>query len=145
MSARLNSYSYRQFSPEVVGGLRSIYRTMFPHQDIPNGAYERVIQRLDQRAAQDEALAVLLSAGLNALNRETEDKWSSLAEELRTVALRRLEPTTFFQTLRSDFITWFYSNPEVWFRFGYEGPSNDRGGYVHRGFNDIDWIDKGEG
>jgi hypothetical protein len=117
---------------------------MFPHQDIPNGAYERVIQRLDERAAQDETLAMLLSAGLNALNRATEDKWSSLSAELRTVALRRLEPTTFFQTLRSDFITWFYSNPEVWFRFGYEGPSNDRGGYVHRGFNDIDWIDKGE-
>jgi hypothetical protein len=42
--------------------------------------------------------------------------------------------------LRSDFILYFYSTPAIWPLFGYEGPSNDQGGYLYRGFNDIDWI-----
>jgi len=49
-----------------------------------------------------------------------------------------------FQRLRSDFVLYFYSNPAIWPLFGHEGPSNDKGGYLHRGFNDIDWIKKEE-
>jgi hypothetical protein len=28
----------------------------------------------------------------------------------------------------------------VWDLLGYEGPSFDKGGYLHRGFNDLDWL-----
>jgi hypothetical protein len=28
----------------------------------------------------------------------------------------------------------------VWELVGYEGPSYDRGGYLHRGFDDLDWL-----
>jgi hypothetical protein len=35
-----------------------------------------------------------------------------------------------------------YSQPDIWPYFGYEGPSNDKGGYVNRGFDDIDWLDE---
>jgi hypothetical protein len=52
--------------------------------------------------------------------------------------------TPFFQSLRSNFVPYFYSNPAIWPLFGYEGPSNDKGGYLHRGFNDIDWIKREE-
>ena len=37
-------------------------------------------------------------------------------------------------------ITGIYGNPEVWPLFGYEGPSADKGGYIDRGFDDIDWL-----
>ena len=117
---------------------------MFPHEGVSEEAYEIVVQKLDGRAARDEAVALLISDGVNALKRETEDQWSSLSGEMRTECLKRLERTPFFKTLRADFVTWFYSNPEVWLRFGYEGPSNDKGGYLHRGFNDIDWLEKAE-
>ena len=33
-----------------------------------------------------------------------------------------------------------YNNKEVWPKFGYEGASADKGGYINRGFNDIDWL-----
>lgn len=111
---------------------------MFPHRDVYDEAYMHVVRKLDERAAQDQALAALLSDGVDAL------KWSTLSEGVKTEALKRSEGTLFFKTLRADFITWFYSNPGVWSRFGYEGPSNDKGGYLHRGFNDIDWIDPAE-
>jgi hypothetical protein len=70
--------------------------------------------------------------------------WADLADEARLQALQRVEQTPFFQRLRSDFVLCFYSNPAIWPLFGYEGPSNDKGGYLHRGFNDIDWIKKEE-
>jgi hypothetical protein len=41
--------------------------------------------------------------------------------------------------LRSDLIASLYNNPEVWPKFGYEGSSAEHGGYINRGFNDIDW------
>jgi uncharacterized protein involved in copper resistance len=123
----------------------SIYRTMFPHKDVSDEAYEHVVRKLDEKAAEVQVLARFLSDGAELLNREAGHRWTGLSEEARVEALKRIEQTPFFKTLRGDFITWFYSNPKVWSRFGYEGPSNDKGGYVHRGFNDIDWLDRAEG
>jgi len=33
-----------------------------------------------------------------------------------------------------------YNLPEVWEALGYEGASFDKGGYLTRGFNDLDWL-----
>jgi len=33
-----------------------------------------------------------------------------------------------------------YDDPEVWAVLGYEGPSLDKGGYINRGFNDLDGL-----
>jgi hypothetical protein len=55
----------------------------------------------------------------------------------KTAALKSAEETPFFQRLRSDFVVYFYRNPAIWPLFGYEGASNDQGGYLHRGFNEI--------
>jgi hypothetical protein len=33
-----------------------------------------------------------------------------------------------------------YSDREVWQVLGYEGESYDKGGYLHRGFDDLDWL-----
>jgi len=139
-----NPNTYRQFSSQFVRDLLSTYRAMFPHEDVPDEAYERVVRKLDERADQDHLVALLLSDGIDALNRKTAHKWVTLGEQAKAEALRGLEQTPFFKALRAEFVTWFYSNPTVWSRFGYEGPSNDKGGYLHRGFNDIDWIDKAE-
>lgn len=113
---------------------------MFPHPDVSDKAYEHVVQKLDERAAQDQDFARLLSEGVESLNRETKHTWTNLSEHARLDALKRTAQTPFFQQLRLDFLVFFYSNPVIWHRFGYEGPSNEKGGYIHRGFNDIDWI-----
>jgi hypothetical protein len=69
---------------------------------------------------------------------------SGLNEEGRAKVLKEFEPTPFFKTVRDAFVTSFYGNPNINSRFGFEGPANDKGCYVDRGFNDIDWIDKVE-
>jgi hypothetical protein len=133
-------YKYHLLHPELVEQLVSIYRIMFPHNGVSDEFYEYVVRKLDEKATQNQDLPRFLSEGVEALKRQTGTAWMNLSEGLRLEALKRAERTPFFQTLRSDFVVYFYSNPAIWPRFGYEGPSNDQGGYLHRGFNDIDWI-----
>jgi hypothetical protein len=143
-SAASEIYGYHRFPAGLVEQLVSAYRTMFPHDAIPDEFYEHVVRKLDDQAAHVRDLFGLLSNGVEALNHQAGSAWAGLSEEARLQALQRVEQTPFFQRLRSDFVLYFYSNPAIWPLFGYEGPSNDKGGYLHRGFNDIDWIKKDE-
>jgi hypothetical protein len=137
-------YKYHHLDPELVKQLVAIYRIMFPHNGVPDGFYEHVVRKLDDKAAQNEDLPRFLSEGIEALNGQIGSAWISLSEEARLEGLKRAEQTPLFQTLRSDFVLYFYSNPAIWPLFGYDGLSNDQGGYLPRGFNDIDWIKKEE-
>jgi hypothetical protein len=144
VSTASQAYEYHRLQPELVGQLVSIYRTMFPHSTVPDEFYEHVVRKLDDQVAQNQELSGFLSSGIEALNRQAGSAWTDLSEEARLQALKLVEQTPFFQRLRSDFVVYFYGNPAIWPRFGYEGPSNDQGGYLHRGFNDIDWIKREE-
>jgi hypothetical protein len=137
-------HKYSCLHAELAEQLISIFRTIFPHDALPDEFYQHVIRKLDEKVAQNADLMRVVGEGVDALNHETGFAWKSLPFETKLKALERLEQTPFFQRLRSDFLVFFYSNPEIWSRFGYEGPSNDRGGYLHRGFNDIDWIKREE-
>ena len=53
-----------------------------------------------------------------------------------------IEPTPFFQKVRGDLIVSLYNQKELWPKFGYEGSSAEHGGYIKRGFADIDWLPK---
>ncbi|MFL5286515.1 MAG: hypothetical protein ACJ8AW_37450 [Rhodopila sp.] len=58
----------------------------------------------------------------------------------RETALRGIEKTAFFTTVRTQTIGNLYGNPAVYRMFGYGGPSAPLGGYIDRGFDDIDWL-----
>lgn len=137
-------HDYRYLRAELVEQLISIFRIMFPHDTFPDEFYQYVTRGLDEKVAQDAELMRLVSEGVDALNDQTGFAWKSLPSQSKLQALERLQETPFFKRLRSDFLAFFYSNPATWSRLGYEGPSNDRGGYLHRGFNDIDWIKREE-
>ena len=42
--------------------------------------------------------------------------------------------------MRSTAVVEVYSDERTWQLVGYEGPSFDKGGYINRGFNDLDWL-----
>ncbi len=42
--------------------------------------------------------------------------------------------------MRANLIVGLYNQKELWPIFGYEGASFDKGGYLERGFDDIDWL-----
>jgi hypothetical protein len=56
----------------------------------------------------------------------------SVPEELQT------EP--FFGAILNQTIDVLYRNRDVWKLLGYEGSSIEYGGYLNRGFNDVDWL-----
>ena len=58
----------------------------------------------------------------------------------RLAILRQIEATPFFAAVRSSLVVGLYNQKEVWPIFGYEGSSADKGGYINRGFSDIDWL-----
>ena len=67
-----------------------------------------------------------------------------MAWEEQRVALPapNIEQNRVFGKVRSDLLVSLYNNHEVWPKFGYEGSSagSTPGGYINRGFNDIDWL-----
>jgi len=42
--------------------------------------------------------------------------------------------------VRSTAVVEVYSDQRTWQLVGYEGSSFDKGGYLDRGFNDLDWL-----
>lgn len=119
-------------------------RAMYPHDGLPDKHYERVVAALDQKAAADERVRTLLTEGVGFLatttGRHPRD-FAGLTEADQVAALTRLEETPFFQAVAAEVVVNLYSQPDAWPHFGYEGPSNDKGGYLNRGFDDIDWLD----
>jgi len=118
---------------------------MYPHDRIPDLHYERVVASLDEKAASNEEMKALLTAGVRSLATLTgryPSEFGDLPEEAQVKALTRIERGAFFKAVASEVVVGLYSQPDIWQYFGYEGPSNDKGGYLHRGFDDIDWLDE---
>jgi len=89
-------------------------------------------------AAPDPALGELLAKGLAEL--DSAGPFAELDERAALQTIELIDGTRFFQEVRGRTIVALYSDPEVWELIGYEGPSFDKGGYLHRGFDDLDWL-----
>ena len=87
-------YKYHRFDPELVEQLVSIYRIMFPHNGIPDEFYEHVVRKIDEQAAQNQALPGFLSDGVEALNGPAGSAWTDLSEEARLQALKLVEQSS---------------------------------------------------
>jgi hypothetical protein len=81
-----------------------------------------------------------LEQGLRDLDAVGGAPFADLSAERALEVLRGISTTEFFEGVRSRVITTLYSDPEVWTLLGYEGSSFEHGGYVDRGFDDLDWL-----
>lgn len=120
--------------------LLRVCRVMFPHDGLGDSYYATCVEGLDAKAAKDSALAKLLTDGAKELNGAADGKFLELDEPGQTKALASREDTPFFKAIHGHVIVALYNNPKGWAHFGYEGPSFPFGGYLERGFNDIDWL-----
>jgi hypothetical protein len=111
-------------------------RTIAPHDKLEDAAYAFVIRALDGAAAKDEALRKQLKDGVASLG----TGFAAAPEAQRVEALRKLEPSPFFQNLRVQTLQVLYSTPLAYACFGYEGEAFSKGGYLQRGFNDLRWL-----
>ena len=66
--------------------------------------------------------------------------WLALAPTAQFAALENRSSGSFFQTVRSTAVVALYNNEMAFAHFGYEGPAFEKGGYLTRGFDDLDWL-----
>lgn len=133
--------------PATMKTLLKVARDIYPHDILGDSYYITAIKPWDAKAAKDPAIKSLISDGVSRLDQSARDRYKVPyaevpLEEDRVVLLKEIEHSDFFQKVRSDMIASLYNQKEVWPKFGYEGSSAEHGGYINRGFSDIDWLPK---
>ncbi len=126
--------------PQTFATLVQMARDIYPHDRIADEFYVIAVQGYDNTDLAEE-----VEAGIAALNAAAQGKghdgylgagW----ERDRVDILRNMEESAFFQKIRGGLVTGLYNQKAVWPVFGYEGESYSKGGYIDRGFNDINWL-----
>lgn len=126
--------------PQTMATLIQMARDIYPHDKVGDEFYAIAVKGYDTAEA-----AEMIEAGVTALNAAAQGKgylnyldmgW----ERDRVDLLRGMENSGFFQTIRGGLVTGLYNQKAVWPIFGYEGESFSKGGYIDRGFDDINWL-----
>lgn len=112
----------------------------YPHANVPRGPYERTADKLIADAAGNPFNQTILAQGLADLDALAGGDFVGLSNADGYTLLKRIENTPFFGYVRRFTTVALYDDPETWQALGYEGSSFDKGGYLHRGFNDLDWL-----
>ena len=132
-------------TPAQARVLLQFVRDLFPHPQIAETYYAQAMEPLNDEAGRNLSTKKLLASGIEQLNRlakaapgktyaDVED------EEVRVGAIKMIEHGPFFAKVYGTTVVSLYNQPALWPIFGYEGPSSAKGGYLHRGFNDLDWL-----
>ncbi|MCK1709551.1 MULTISPECIES: gluconate 2-dehydrogenase subunit 3 family protein [unclassified Bradyrhizobium] len=134
-------------TPATMKTLLKVARDIYPHDFLGDSYYITAIKPWDDKAAKDPAVKALISDGISRLNQNARDRHKVAYADVpwesdRVVLLKEIEQSDFFQKVRGDLVVSLYNQKEVWPRFGYEGSSAEHGGYINRGFADIDWLPK---
>jgi hypothetical protein len=125
-------------SSRAMAAITAAARVMYPHDRLPDDVYARVGEKLAKAAREDSRVALMIDDGVSALDGGGPFGGLSADEQLET--LKRIEGCDFFELVRSTAVAEVYSDQRTWQLVGYEGPSFDQGGYLNRGFNDLDWL-----
>jgi hypothetical protein len=135
----------RSFTAEQGDTLLRVLRDIFPHDNLADVFYANALAPLDDAAAGDESTQAMLTAGIADLDARAvaaggSSFYTLSSEAARVDILEAIEPTPFFSTVLGTCQIPFYNQADIWPVFGFEGPSSPFGGYINRGFNDLDWI-----
>ncbi|HEX4945021.1 MAG TPA: twin-arginine translocation signal domain-containing protein [Usitatibacteraceae bacterium] len=115
-------------------------KVLYPHKGLPDAVYALLARDLDGAAGKDPKTAKMLGEGITALDKAAGGSFVAATDAKKLAAVKSLEGTPFFGTVRGQCITSLYDNEMAFAHFGYPGPSWDKGGYVLRGFGDLKWL-----
>lgn len=120
--------------------LLQMARDIYPHDGVGDEYYAIAVKGYDSADKKEMVAAGVAkldaTAKASGFPSYVETKW----EVNRVTLLRKIESDGFFQTVRGGLVTGLYNQKAVWPIFGYEGESFSKGGYIDRGFNDINWL-----
>jgi hypothetical protein len=116
--------------------LMSLGRVLFPHAKLPDAVYALLAKDLDGATAKTAEL----KAGIAALDKACDGNFSKASDAKKEAAVKAIEGTAFFNTVRGQCVTSLYDNDMAYAALGYPGASWDKGGYITRGFQDLKWL-----
>lgn len=119
-------------------------RLLYPHDALSDDVYAEILGDALSATAADDSFAVLLDDTCAALDLHTGGDFVSADEAAQIAAMRVIEGGTAFTAIQAAVRASVYQHPACWEAIGYGGPSFQDGGYLHRGFGEIDWLPEGE-
>lgn len=115
--------------------LASVAYDLFPFPALNAEMYVRVAERLQQ------AGNPVVASGLTQLRSAVDNvSWKDMEESRRVAVLTDMQTMPFFAAVRAATLEVLYRSPEVFALVGYGGSAIEQGGYINRGFGDIDWL-----
>lgn len=135
----------KALKPDTIATLIKLARDIYPHDRLADRFYAIAVKGHETKAAKDQAHLSLIEDGVADLNARAAAAGNASYrdigwEEDRVALLQEIEDSAFFQTVRGDLVVSLYNQQELWPLFGYEGESYSKGGYIERGFDDIEWL-----
>lgn len=127
-------------SEHQMATLLQMARDIYPHDRVGDRFYAIAVKGYDSADHQPMVADGVAALDAAAQAAGFDDYVSTGWEADRVVMLRQQEDSALFQTMRSGLVTGLYNQKEIWPIFGYEGESFSQGGYINRGFDDIDWL-----
>jgi hypothetical protein len=119
--------------PHTMATLVLMARDIYPHDRLADIYYIKAVTPYDAKAGGDAAFHKMIDSGVAELDAGAQKSHKTNYLQVPWEADR-------VKKIRGDLVVSLYNQPEVWPKFGYEGASADKGGYLHRGFNDLDWL-----
>ena len=120
--------------------LMAMGRVLYPHKKLPDAVYALLVKDLDAKAAGDAAASSLLQDGIAQLNKSAGGDFAKASAAKKEDIVRAMETTAFFGTVRGQCVTSLYDNDMAYAVFGYPGSAWEKGGYITRGFQDLQWL-----
>lgn len=102
--------------------------------------YRQVAERVSMLASKVPDMAELVEGGIAALNSTDKGPWLDLPQQERVGIIQGLAATPFFNFLHWMTAEIVMRDPALWGELGYQGSAIEHGGYLHHGFDDIDWL-----
>lgn len=135
----------KTLTPETMRTLIQMARDIYPHDRLGDRYYAEAVKGYDAAAAKDAKLKTLLEDGTATLDTMAGSAHGVAYADVgwendRVALLRQIEGSAFFGKIRGGLVTGLYNRKDVWAKLGYEGESASKGGYIDRGFDDIDWL-----
>ena len=120
--------------------LARMVRLYYPHENVADHVYVQTVDNILTAAASDSQLQQLLDDAYAALDGAGDQRFDELDAKAQLAAMTKVQDEAFFTAIKFQVLGRFYAHAEVWKAINYPGSSVEYGGYVERGFNDIDWL-----
>ena len=130
----------KSFTPHQRTTLQQICYLLYPFPGLGDAPYRRTVDAFELSLRKQPEKQQLILAGINQLDAMSDTNWCDSPEAKQIEYLKSIETDDFFISVLAFANSEIMNDKQVWDHIGYEGSSLEKGGYLHRGFNDIDWL-----